>query len=85
MNKYNLNYKKLNNSLSSSNEFFVDEFSLNASRTLSFLLIENDASLKQINKNSQINNIALIKWKNEEFSKKFFFLIKTIMIVLIFD
>ncbi len=30
--KYNLNYKKLNDSLSSLNESFVDEFSSNASR-----------------------------------------------------
>jgi hypothetical protein len=56
-----LNNKELNNSLSSSNEFFVDEFSLNAFRALSFLLIENDASSKQINKNFQANDTALIE------------------------
>jgi hypothetical protein len=71
--KYNLNYEKSNDSLSSSNEFFVDEFSSNASRALSFILIEDDASSKQINENSQANDIALTKWKNEEFSKEFFF------------
>ncbi len=52
--KYNLNYEKLNDSLSSLNEFFVNEFSLNISRTLSFILIENDVSSKQTNKNSQL-------------------------------
>jgi hypothetical protein len=71
--KYNLNYEKLNDSLSSSNEFFADELLLNASRVLSFILIENDASSEQINENSQANDIALTKWKNEEFSKELFF------------
>jgi hypothetical protein len=80
--KYNLNYEKSNDFLSSSNEFFADEFSSNAFRVLSFILIENDASSKQINKNSQENDIALTKWENEEFQKSFF-LIKIIMIVLI--
>jgi hypothetical protein len=47
--KYNLNHKKSNNSLSSSNEFFVDELSLNVFRALSFILIENNVSSKQIN------------------------------------
>ncbi len=70
--KYNLNYEKSNDSLSSSNEFFVDEFSLNAFRALSFILIEDDASSKQINENSQTSDIALTKWENEEFSKKLF-------------
>ncbi len=59
--KYNLNYEELNDSLSSSNEFFVDEFSSNASRALSLILIEDDASSKQINENSQTNDIALTK------------------------
>jgi hypothetical protein len=71
--KYNLNYEKSNDSLSSSNEFFVDEFSSNAFRALSFILIEDDALSKQINENSQANDIALTKWKNEEFSEEFFF------------
>jgi hypothetical protein len=71
--KYNLNYEELNDSLSSSNEFFVDEFSSNASRALSLILIEDDASSKQINENSQTNDIALTKWENEEFSKELFF------------
>jgi hypothetical protein len=70
--EYNLNYEELNDSLSSSNEFFVDELSSNASRALSFILIENDASSKQINENSQANDNALTKWENEEFSKKLF-------------
>ncbi len=59
--KYNLNYEKLNDSLSSSNEFFADELSSNASRALSFILIEDDASSKQINENSQANDIALTR------------------------
>ncbi len=58
--KYKLNNKKLNDSLSSSNEFFVDELSSNAFRALSFVLIENDVSSEQINENFQANNIALI-------------------------
>jgi hypothetical protein len=70
--KYNLNYEKLNDSLSSSNEFFADELSSNASRALSFILIEDDASSKQINENSQANDIALTRWKNEEFSEELF-------------
>jgi hypothetical protein len=59
--KYNLNNEKLNDSLSSPNEFFVDEFSSNASRALSFVLIENDASSEQINENFQANDTALIE------------------------
>ncbi len=70
--KYNLNNKKLNDSLSSSNEFFVDEFSLNAFFVLSLVLIENDALSKHLNENSQANDTALTKWKNEKFSKEFF-------------
>ncbi len=70
--KYNLNHEKSNDSLSSSNEFFADELSSNAFRALSLVLIENDASSKQINENSQANDTALIEWKNEEFSKKLF-------------
>jgi hypothetical protein len=71
--KYNLNYEELNNFLSSSNDFFVDEFSSNAFRALSLILIEDDALSKQINENSQSNDTALTRWKNEEFSEKFFF------------
>ncbi len=41
--KYNLNNEESNDSLSSSNEFIVDELSLNASFVLSLVLIENDA------------------------------------------
>ncbi len=59
--KYNLNNEKSNDSLSSSNESFVDEFSSNASFVLSFVLIENDASSKHLNENSQANNTALTK------------------------
>jgi hypothetical protein len=44
--KYNLNYEKLNNSLSLLNEFFVNKFSANAFRTLLFILIENNALLR---------------------------------------
>ncbi len=70
--KYNLNHEESNDSLSSSNEFFADELSSNASRALSLVLIENDASSKQINENSHASDTALIEWKNEEFSKKLF-------------
>ncbi len=59
--KYNLNNKELNDFLSSSNEFFVDEFSLNVFFVLSFVLIENDASSKHLNENSQTNDTALTK------------------------
>jgi hypothetical protein len=59
--------------MSSLKKSFVDEFSLNAFCILSFILIENNASWKQVNENSQANNTALTKWKNEEFSKKIFF------------
>ncbi len=59
--KYNLNNEKLNDSLSSSNEFFADELSSNASRALSLVLIENDTSSEQINENFQANDIALIE------------------------
>jgi hypothetical protein len=59
--KYNLNHEKSNDSLSSSNEFFADELSSNAFRALSLVLIENDASSKQINENSQANDTALIE------------------------
>jgi hypothetical protein len=52
MTKYNLNNEKSNDFLSSSNEFFVDEFPSNAFCALLFVLIENDASSKQINENS---------------------------------
>jgi hypothetical protein len=71
--KYNLNNEKLNDSLSLSNEFFVNELSSNASFVLSLVLIENDASSKHLNENSQANDIALTRWKNEKFSKEFFF------------
>jgi hypothetical protein len=71
--KYNLNYEEWNDSLSSSNEFFADELSSNASRALSLILIEDDASSEQINENSQASDIALTKWKNEEFSEELFF------------
>jgi hypothetical protein len=57
--KNNLNNKKSNDSLSSSNEFFVDELSSKAFRAFLFVLIENDASSEQINENSQTNDIAL--------------------------
>jgi hypothetical protein len=59
--KYNLNHEKSNDSLSSSNEFFADELSSNASRALSLVLIENNALSKQINENSQASDTALIE------------------------
>jgi hypothetical protein len=59
--KYNLNHEESNDSLSSSNEFFADELSSNASRALSLVLIENDASSEQINENSQASDTALIE------------------------
>ncbi len=59
--KYNLNNEKLNDSLSLSNEFFVNELSSNASFVLSLVLIENDASSKHLNENSQANDIALTR------------------------
>jgi hypothetical protein len=70
--KYNLNYEESNDSLWSSNEFFADELLSNEFRALSLILIEDDASSKQINKNSQANDIALTRWKNEEFSEELF-------------
>jgi hypothetical protein len=57
--KYNLNHEESNDFLSSSNEFFADEFSSNASRALSLVLIENNASSEQINENSQASDTAL--------------------------
>jgi hypothetical protein len=71
--KYNLNNEELNDSLSSSNESFVDELSSNASFVLSLVLIENDASSEHLNENSQASDTALTKWENEKFSKEFFF------------
>ncbi len=59
--KYNLNNEKLKDSLSLSNEFFVNELSSNASFVLSLVLIENDASSKHLNENSQANDIALTR------------------------
>ncbi len=70
--KYNLNHEESNDFLSSSNEFFVDELSSNASRALSLVLIKNDVSSEQINENSQASDTALIEWENEEFSKELF-------------
>jgi hypothetical protein len=59
--KYNLNHEESNDFLSSSNEFFVDELSSNASRALSLVLIKNDVSSEQINENSQASDTALIE------------------------
>jgi hypothetical protein len=39
--KYNLNHEESNDSLSSSNEFFVDELLSNASRALSLVHLQN--------------------------------------------